>query len=109
MQLFRTRQDVAAEAGVHPSYLSRIIVGKRRPSWATAYRLTVVCDGDVSAIRSLWETAAYSDSTQKADPASVTAQRPSTLQDLLRGLFLAAGQPTEWAIARQGGGEVEDI
>ncbi|MFE4218590.1 helix-turn-helix domain-containing protein [Streptomyces sp. NPDC056844] len=106
---FRTRQDVAAEAGVHPSYLSRIIMGKRRPSWATTHRLTAACKGDVSAIRSLWEAAAYSDSTQEAAPASVTAQRPSTLQDLLLGLFLAAGQPTEWVIADKGGGEVEDI
>ncbi|MFJ8871189.1 helix-turn-helix domain-containing protein [Streptomyces sp. NPDC102473] len=106
---FRTRQDVAAEAGVHPSYLSRIIVGKRRPSWATTYRLTLACKGDVSAIRSLWEAAAYSDSTQEAAPASARAQRSSTLQDLLLGLFLAAGQPNEWDIANKGGGEVEDI
>ncbi|MFI8200907.1 helix-turn-helix domain-containing protein [Streptomyces sp. NPDC085942] len=106
---FRTRQDVAAEAGVHPSYLSRIVMGKRRPSWATTYRLTVVCKGDVSAIRSLWEAAAYSDSTQEAVSASVAAQRPSTLQDLLLGLFLAAGQPNEWDIANKGGGEVKDI
>ncbi|MFE9913216.1 helix-turn-helix domain-containing protein [Streptomyces clavifer] len=106
---FRTRQNLAAEAGVHPSYLSRIIMGKRRPSWGTAYRITMTCRGDVSAIRSLWEAAAYSESTQETTPASAAAQRPSTLQDLLLGLFLAAGQPTEWEIAGKGGGEVEDI
>lgn len=106
---FLPRQELAAKARVDPSYLSRVVMGKRRPSWATTHRITLVCKGDVSAIRFLWEAAAYSDSTQETAPGSSAPQRPSTLQDLLRGLYLAAGQPTEWEISSRGGGSVKDV
>lgn len=106
---YKTRQELARKARVHASYLSRVITGKRRPTWATTQRITAACDGDAFAIRSLWEAAAYSGSTQEATPTGPEPQRPSTLQDLLRGLFLAASQPTEWEISRRGGGNVKDI
>ncbi|MFS0698120.1 helix-turn-helix domain-containing protein [Streptomyces nitrosporeus] len=105
----RTRQELAEQARVHPSYLSRVITGKRRPSWGTTYRITLACDGEVHAIRTLWEAAAYSGSTQDTASAHTAPPRPSTLRDLLRGLFLAAGRPPDVEIERRGGGRLKDI
>ncbi|WP_049580170.1 helix-turn-helix domain-containing protein, partial [Streptomyces sp. SBT349] len=53
----RTLRDVGRHAGVSASYVSRVLAGKRRPSWLLTRRLVESCDGDPSDVLPLWHAA----------------------------------------------------
>ncbi|WP_059011122.1 helix-turn-helix domain-containing protein [Streptomyces specialis] len=80
----RTLRELGRLAGVSPSYISRVLAGKRRPSWRLAQCLAETCDGDPAEILPLWKAARG----LSARPAG-----PDTLHAALRGLHLAAQRP----------------
>jgi len=41
-----TQNDIAEQAGVTPSFLSRLLAGERRPNWQTAKRLAAATGTD---------------------------------------------------------------
>ncbi|WP_190094664.1 helix-turn-helix domain-containing protein [Streptomyces melanogenes] len=92
-------RQTAAETGISPSHLSRLLAGTRRPSWPVAKNLVAACDGNPHEIRPLWENAhrptgplpppTPPTSTFAGDPGRARDQ----LRDALRGLYLAAEQP----------------
>ncbi len=45
-----TIEDLAAEAGIHWTYLSGIENGKRNPSWVIVSKLSVALDTDLGEI-----------------------------------------------------------
>ncbi|MDT0310594.1 helix-turn-helix transcriptional regulator, partial [Streptomyces sp. DSM 44917] len=51
----RTLRDLGRAVGVSASYLSRVLAGKRCPSWRLAQSLAEECGGDPDDIRPLWE------------------------------------------------------
>ncbi|MGK5531734.1 helix-turn-helix domain-containing protein [Streptomyces sp. URMC 129] len=80
----RTLRELGERAGVSASYLSRVLAGKRRPSWRLAQCLAETCGGDPAEILPLWKAARG----LAARPAG-----PDTLHAALRGLHLAAQRP----------------
>ncbi|MFD9794208.1 helix-turn-helix domain-containing protein [Streptomyces sp. NPDC059070] len=96
-------RQTAAETGISPSHLSRLLTGTRRPSWPVTKNLVAACGGSLHEVRPLWENAhrptGPSTPTQPAptragDPGHARAQ----LRDALRGLYLAADRPDLWRI-----------
>ncbi|WP_326595765.1 helix-turn-helix domain-containing protein [Streptomyces sp. NBC_01803] len=80
----RTLRELGKKAGVSASYVSRVLAGKRRPSWRLAQCLAEACGGDPADILPLWKAARG----LAARPAG-----PDTLHAALRGLHLAAQRP----------------
>ncbi|MFD9744705.1 helix-turn-helix domain-containing protein [[Kitasatospora] papulosa] len=79
-------------AGVSRSYISRILSGERTPSWDVTLKITLECGGDPDAVRPLWEAA-----------RGYHNYHPASLQAMLRGLQLAAGNvPLDELSARAG-------
>jgi transcriptional regulator with XRE-family HTH domain len=91
----RSARAIALQAGVDPSYLSRVLSGERRPSWEKTESVTRACQGDVETIRALWEAAVRAEVTRAAG-----SEVPTTLWGLLRGLHLSAGRPSRQDIER---------
>ncbi|MFH8864194.1 helix-turn-helix domain-containing protein [Streptomyces rimosus] len=90
-------RDIAADAGVSASYVSRVISGERLPSWSVARRITVACDGDPTALRTLWCAArGVAPSAKVASEDAVGA-----LHAALRGLYLSAGRPDPYLLHTQ--------
>ncbi|MEV7091198.1 helix-turn-helix transcriptional regulator [Streptomyces sp. NPDC093085] len=79
----KTHKTLALDARVDPSYISRILSGERMPSWKVTRCMTLSCGGDPAELRPLWDAA-----------RGYRVARPSTLHAALRGLHLAAAQPT---------------
>ncbi|WP_183091519.1 helix-turn-helix domain-containing protein [Streptomyces radicis] len=80
----RSLSEVGRRAGVSPSYVSRVLAGKRRPSWPLTRRIVEVCDGDPADLLPLWRAA------RGEAPRPAT---PDALHAALRGLHLAAQRP----------------
>ncbi|MEF3119228.1 helix-turn-helix transcriptional regulator [Streptomyces chrestomyceticus] len=90
-------RDIATAAGVSASYVSRVISGERLPSWSVARRITVACDGDPTALRTLWCAA-----RGIAPSAKVTTEDAvGALHAALRGLYLSAGRPDPYLLHTQ--------
>ncbi|MFG2143456.1 helix-turn-helix domain-containing protein [Streptomyces sp. NPDC048696] len=97
-------RQTAAETGISPSHLSRLLAGTRRPSWPVVKNLVAACDGNPHEVRPLWENAhrptgplsapTQPDVASAGDPGQARAQ----LRDALRGLYLAADRPDLWRI-----------
>ncbi|WP_329392107.1 helix-turn-helix domain-containing protein [Streptomyces sp. NBC_01716] len=78
----KNHKELASEACVDPSYISRILSGERVPSWGVTRRFVVSCGGDPLEVRPLWDTA-----------RGYHVVLPTALHAALRGLHLAAAQP----------------
>ncbi|MFK8851416.1 helix-turn-helix domain-containing protein [Streptomyces sp. Ac-502] len=90
-------RDIATDAGVSASYVSRVISGERLPSWSVARRIIVACDGDPTAVRTLWCAA-----RGIAPSAKVTSEDAvGALHAALRGLYLSAGRPDPYLVHTQ--------
>lgn len=97
-------RQTAAETGISPSHLSRLLAGTRRPSWPVATNLVAACDGNLHEVRPLWENAhrptgpLSAPTRPTATPAEDPGQARAQLRDALRGLYLAADRPDLWRV-----------
>ncbi|ATW46706.1 helix-turn-helix domain-containing protein [Streptomyces peucetius] len=100
-QTEQSLKETAADIGVSPSYISRILSGQRRPSWPVVERFAQMCEANMAELRQLWEAA-----QRPPDPgASLQAPAPRAPKDArsrfhtaLRALYLAADRPDLWTI-----------
>ncbi|WP_405814373.1 XRE family transcriptional regulator [Streptomyces sp. NBC_01390] len=83
----RTAQEVAREAEVSPSCVSRLLAGQRVPDWPTLYTVVVAAGGAPAEFRVLWEWARGHRQPRRRS-AAVALTR---FQGTLRGLQWAAG------------------
>ncbi|MGG8407320.1 helix-turn-helix domain-containing protein, partial [Streptomyces sp. 12297] len=72
--------DLGAAARVDRSYISRIVIGERLPSWKVTRRFADACGADPEELRPLWDAA-----------RGYRPTRPGHLGALLRGMHLASG------------------
>ncbi|MBC3844684.1 helix-turn-helix transcriptional regulator [Streptacidiphilus sp. 4-A2] len=84
-----TMHEVAQQAGVSASFVSRILTGERVPSWQVAHMLASVLGGDPEDLRFLWESA----QGLVGCPRQPLEQAVARLHAAVRGLYLAAGRP----------------
>ncbi|MFJ6769557.1 helix-turn-helix domain-containing protein [Kitasatospora sp. NPDC091257] len=92
----RYMREVAEEAGVSTSYVSRAVSGERMPRWDVVASFARSCDADPEQLRVLWEEA-----NGKPTARPFFAGRPKAydhalfqLTSAIQGLHLAAGRPT---------------
>lgn len=78
----KTLRTLGREAGVDPSYVSRVLSGERLPSWKVARKLATACGGDPEDLRPLWDAA-----------RGYRVVQPASLHAALRGLHLSAARP----------------
>ncbi|WP_195911405.1 helix-turn-helix domain-containing protein [Streptomyces kaniharaensis] len=96
----RTFRELAAAAGVTPSFVSRVLNSERFPSWSVAGALAMAMGGSPAEIRPLWDAG-----------SGVLPQRPfvpspgseaayvGAFVAAIRGLHLAAAAPDPLAIS----------
>jgi len=84
-----TMHEVARQAGVSQSFVSRVLAGERIPSWPVVHKLASVLGGDPEDLRFLWESA----QGLTASPRRPLEQAIARLHCAVRGLYMAAGQP----------------
>ncbi|MEV0264733.1 helix-turn-helix transcriptional regulator [Streptomyces sp. NPDC050617] len=82
--------DAARQAGLSPSYVSRVLAGERVPAWPVVRLLATALDGRAPELRILWESA---QGVRRQSRQSVTAAA-AALHTALRGLHLAAACPS---------------
>ncbi|MGW0710529.1 helix-turn-helix domain-containing protein [Streptomyces sp. NPDC002643] len=87
----KTAQEVAQEAGLSPSGLSRLLAGERVPDWATVFTVVTAAGGKPEDFRVLWEWAHGRHPLPRASASTALAR----LQGTLRGLLLAAGRTAD--------------
>ncbi|MFE2726655.1 helix-turn-helix domain-containing protein [Kitasatospora sp. NPDC059327] len=99
----RSMREIAKEAQVSTSYISRALSGERMPRWDVIVSFARSCGADPAQLRVLWEEA-----NGKATTRPFFAGRPKArpeaqfqLASALQGLHLAAGRPTEQFIAER--------
>ena len=98
-----TMHEVAMQAGVSASFVSRVLAGERVPSWPVVHMLASVLGGHPQDLRFLWESA----QGLVGSPRQPVEQAVSRLHCAVRGLYLAAGQPELEHLSRKlGGAEV---
>ncbi|MFH8350267.1 helix-turn-helix domain-containing protein [Streptomyces sp. NPDC018045] len=90
-------RDIAQNARISASYVSRVLSGERVPSWSVARRITLACDGDPAALRTLWRAA-----RGVTPSAKITSEDAvGALHAALRGLHLSAGRPDPYLLHTQ--------
>ncbi|MFI7246401.1 helix-turn-helix domain-containing protein [Streptomyces qinglanensis] len=96
----RSLAELARQARVSPSYVSRILAADRFPSWRVTSRLVTACGGNEAEIRPLWNAA--------HDHISSAPRRvvDGTLHDTLRGLHLSAARPAAATIQAASAGKL---
>ncbi|MER7850628.1 helix-turn-helix transcriptional regulator [Kitasatospora sp. NPDC096077] len=94
-------REIAEEAGVSTSYISRAVSGERMPRWDVVASFAQRCGADPEQLRVLWEEA-----NGKPTARPFFAGRPQAhdsavfqLASAIHGLHLAAGRPTAQFIA----------
>ncbi|GAB2891529.1 helix-turn-helix domain-containing protein [Streptomyces mayteni] len=85
----RRHRRLGYDAGVSPSYISRVMSGERCPSWPVARSITRSCGGDPDDIRPLWEAT-----------RGIITPTPHGFHAALRGLYLAAARPDDHTLRR---------
>lgn len=93
-------EEAARQADLSPSYLSRILSGKRLPSWPVAHMLVSIFQASPADVRHLWETAHGLGGTRRRSLAGAADR----LCAALRGLHLAAGCPDATRLGASAGG-----
>ncbi|MBB5938731.1 hypothetical protein [Streptomyces zagrosensis] len=100
--------DIVRQTEQTSDALTGILDGRRLPPWPVTLMLATALDGDILAVRMIWEAVQGSRQTPPASVA-VAAER---LHAALRGLHLVAGCPTYEDVARHCGlrpGEVRAV
>ncbi|MEV6735092.1 helix-turn-helix domain-containing protein [Streptomyces sp. NPDC051364] len=88
----RTQRWLAGEAGVSPSLLSLILLGKRHPKWRVVKAIAQLCRADPADLRPLWEKALGIPPVALPGPEDFL-QAAASLQATLRGMWIAAASP----------------
>lgn len=83
--------DLARELEVSPSHISRVVAGKRVPTWDLTGAIATLLKADPADLRALWEGAVGL--IPAAGPTS-RGDADARLGAALRGLHLAAGRPS---------------
>ncbi|UNO43566.1 helix-turn-helix domain-containing protein [Streptomyces sp. MST-110588] len=91
----KAMRELAQDAHVSASYVSRVISGERLPSWPVARRLTIACGGDPCAVATLWRAARSVPVTTDISPHDAA----DALHAALRGLYLSARQPDTYLLS----------
>ncbi|MEU5609735.1 helix-turn-helix transcriptional regulator [Streptomyces sparsogenes] len=94
-----TLQEAARQAELSPSYVSRVLAGKRLPAWPVVYTLATIFGGKAGDLKFLWERAQGVCPPARQSVAAAAGR----LQSALRGLYLAAGRPDPRCLAGEGG------
>ncbi|MEU2075535.1 helix-turn-helix transcriptional regulator [Streptomyces sp. NPDC013489] len=95
-------REVAESTDLSPSYVSRILSLDRTPTWPVVRQLVEVLGGDPLELRVLWEMA------QGVPPAPQDFIDAATrLNGVLRGLHLAAGNPSPKQVCEQSNGALD--
>ncbi|MFE3501937.1 helix-turn-helix domain-containing protein [Kitasatospora sp. NPDC059146] len=96
----RSSRELAADAGVSPSFISRVLAGERIPSWPVADALVRAAGGVPADIRLLWD-AAHGILPERPFVATpqVAAEFRASLAAAMRGLHLAAFAPDPLTIS----------
>ncbi|GGQ48736.1 helix-turn-helix domain-containing protein [Streptomyces mutabilis] len=81
---------LAARSNLSASFLSRVMIGERFPSWKNVAAIARACGADPDVLRQVWEASA----ARRDSPP-----RPASLAAALRFLHQRAGSPAPWAIA----------
>ncbi|MFE7120158.1 helix-turn-helix domain-containing protein, partial [Streptomyces sp. NPDC057654] len=81
--------EAARQAGLSPSYVSRVLAGERVPAWPVVRLLATALGGRAPELRFLWESA---QGVCRRPRQSVTTAA-AALHTALRGLHLAAACP----------------
>jgi transcriptional regulator with XRE-family HTH domain len=82
--------DLARELEVSPSHVSRVVAGKRVPTWDMTGAMATVLGADPADLRAMWEAAV---GLIPASGAPSHGDAAARLGAALRGLHLAAGRP----------------
>ncbi|MEU4203957.1 helix-turn-helix transcriptional regulator [Streptomyces sp. NPDC045470] len=93
-------EEAARQADLSPSYLSRILSGKRLPSWPVTHMLASIFQAPPADVRHLWEAAHGLGGTRRRSLAGAADR----LCAALRGLHLAAGCPDAARLGASAGG-----
>ncbi|MEU6965676.1 helix-turn-helix transcriptional regulator [Streptomyces chrestomyceticus] len=93
-------EEAARQADLSPSYLSRILSGKRLPSWPVTHMLASIFQASPADVRYLWESAHGLGGTRRRSLAGAADR----LCAALRGLHLAAGCPSAARLGASAGG-----
>ncbi|MER7671314.1 helix-turn-helix transcriptional regulator [Kitasatospora sp. NPDC096128] len=103
----RSSRELAADAGVSPSFVSRVFAGERIPSWQVAGALVRAAGGEPADVRPLWD-AAHGILPERPFVATpqVEAEFVGAFSSALRGLHLAAFAPDALAISDKSRGRV---
>ncbi|MFJ7069698.1 helix-turn-helix domain-containing protein [Streptomyces sp. NPDC101115] len=96
----RPIKETALKVGVSPSYVSRILAGTRRPAWSVVERFADACDGNLLALRDLWETAQRQPDLDREPAPEDPEVAADKFLTALRAHYLAAGRPDLWTIQR---------
>ncbi|MFC7895427.1 helix-turn-helix domain-containing protein [Streptomyces sp. NPDC057381] len=81
---------LAARSNLSASFLSRLMIGERFPSWKNVAAIARACGAAPDVLRQVWEASA----ARRDSPP-----RPASLAAALRFLHQRAGSPAPWAIA----------
>ncbi|MEU5382111.1 helix-turn-helix transcriptional regulator [Streptomyces sp. NPDC005968] len=91
-----TLREVADQTSMSPSYISRILSGRRTPPWSVVCTLAELFGGEPAELTVLFESAhGMVPPARHAIPDAV-----ARLQAALRGLHLAAGRPQAAVICK---------
>ncbi|MFJ6384713.1 helix-turn-helix domain-containing protein [Kitasatospora sp. NPDC092039] len=92
----RYMREIAEEAGVSTSYISRAVSGERMPRWDVVASFARSCDADPEQLRVLWEEANGKPATRPFFAGRPQAYDHALFQltSAIKGLHLAAGRPT---------------
>ncbi|GGV51034.1 hypothetical protein GCM10010495_80840 [Kitasatospora herbaricolor] len=100
----KTLRVLARDAGISPSYVTRLLAGERIPSWQVVRSLAAACDADASSLRGLWEAARGTPLQPRADARAQDAA--ATLHDIVSDLHLAAARPAPSVICKMAKGRL---
>ena len=100
----RSLRELAKDAGVSPSYVSRLLAGERVPSWGVTRSLAAACGADPAELRPLWEAARTGTRPQHPKPRAAQDLAAAALHDAVCDLYLAAARPSPSDICEEADG-----
>ncbi|MGW5609360.1 helix-turn-helix domain-containing protein [Streptomyces sp. NPDC003753] len=96
-----TNKEVSSRIGCSPSYLSRILIGERVPTWDLTRKFAHACGADPEVLRTVWESEKLSQKCREPvpDPDAPPLPAAEQLRAAVHTLHLRAGRPAPSDIA----------